>query len=102
MLLLTKANKKALPALKAQAKVADPIVHVKLFNPTGAATWYLLELDPEENLAFALCDLYGDGGELGYVSLDELAAFRGRFGLGIERDLHFIPKPLSEVKAVRA
>jgi hypothetical protein len=27
--------------------------------------------------------------EFGTVSLEELAAYRGRFGLGIERDLHF-------------
>ena len=27
--------------------------------------------------------------ELGYASLSELSAYRGRFGLGIERDLWF-------------
>ena len=30
--------------------------------------------------------------ELGYTSLAEMASVRGRFGLGIERDLHFEPK----------
>jgi hypothetical protein len=31
--------------------------------------------------------------ECGTVSMSELMAFKGRFGLGIERDMHF--KPLS-------
>ncbi|WP_441234503.1 DUF2958 domain-containing protein [Bradyrhizobium sp. 930_D9_N1_4] len=63
---------------------------VKLFNPSGAATWLLTELEPEEpSVAWALCDLGMGCPEFGTVSLDELAGFRGRFGLGIERDLHF-------------
>ena len=34
--------------------------------------------------------------ELGYVSLAELQSVRGRLGLSIERDLHFIAtKPIS-------
>jgi len=35
--------------------------------------------------------------EWGYFSLDELASYRGRFGLGIERDLHFGERRASEV-----
>jgi len=35
--------------------------------------------------------------EFGTVSLTELAEYRGRLGLGIERDLHFTAtKPISE------
>ena len=30
---------------------------VKLFNPTGAGTWYLSELDPETNVAFGVCQI---------------------------------------------
>ena len=30
--------------------------------------------------------------ELGSVRVSDVAAFRGRFGLGIERDRHFRPK----------
>ena len=29
----------------------------KLFNPTGIGTWYLTELDPDTNNAYALCCL---------------------------------------------
>ena len=72
----------------------DPMVRVKLFNPTGIGTWYLTEYDPETRMAFGRCEL--QDAELGYVSMAELVDFRGRFGLPIERDLWFTPKPLSD------
>jgi hypothetical protein len=62
---------------------------VKLFTPDGAATWLLTELDPNGDLAFGLCDLGLGCPELGYVSLTELRAVRGKLGLPIERDEHF-------------
>jgi Protein of unknown function (DUF2958) len=63
---------------------------VKLFNPVGAATWLLTEIDPEdETVAWGLCDLGMGFPEFGTVSLTELAEYRGRLGLGIERDLYF-------------
>jgi Protein of unknown function (DUF2958) len=70
---------------------------VKLLNPCGAATWLLTEIDPDdETVAWALCDLGMGCPEFGTVSLTELAAYRGRFGLGVERDLCFKPRgPIS-------
>ena len=63
---------------------------VKLFNPCGAATWLLSEIDPENHdIAFGLCDLGMECAELGSVSLDELRSIRVSFGLGIERDRHW-------------
>lgn len=63
---------------------------LKLFNPCGAATWLISEMDPDDNdILFGLCDLGFDWVELGYVSLSELEALRLPFGLKIERDLHF-------------
>jgi hypothetical protein len=63
---------------------------VKLFNPVGAATWLLTEIDPDDNtVAWGLCDLGMGFPEFGTVSLTELASCRGRLGLGIERDCHF-------------
>lgn len=73
---------------------ADPdfIPVVKLFTPDAAATWLLTELDPEDpDIAFGLCDLGLGFPELGRVSLRELEALRGPFGLPVERDLHFAP-----------
>jgi hypothetical protein len=42
-----------------------------------------------DGLGFGLCDLGMGEHELGYVSLLELAAVRGKLGLLVERDLHF-------------
>lgn len=62
---------------------------VKLFTPDAAATWLITELDPETNIAFGLCDLGMGYPELGYVSIDEINALRGKLGLPVERDLYF-------------
>ncbi len=69
----------------------DPPPVVKLFMADAAATWLLTEIDPHDHdHAFGLCDLGQGFPELGYVSLAELQSVRGRFGLPVERDLHFI------------
>lgn len=75
----------------------DPFPVVKLFTPDGAATWLLSELDPHDpDVAFGLCDLGLGFPELGTVSLTELAALRGHFGLPVERDIGFVAdRPLS-------
>ena len=65
----------------------EPVV--KLFTPDAQCTWLLTELEPEGDLAFGLCDLGMGEPELGYVSLTELRALRGKLGLPIERDEHF-------------
>jgi hypothetical protein len=74
---------------------------VKFFTPDAGCTWLLTEIDPDDSdRAFGLCDLGLGYPELGYVSLEELSAVRGRLGLPIERDLDFRPsKPLSEYTA---
>ena len=70
---------------------------VKLFTPDGAATWLISEVDPDDpDRLFGLCDLGLGFPELGYVSLAEISSVRGRLGLPVERDLHFVAdKPLS-------
>ena len=65
---------------------------LKLFNPCGAATWLFSELDEDGDTLFGLADLGFGTPELGCSSLAELAAIRLRWGLRIERDLHFRPK----------
>jgi hypothetical protein len=68
----------------------DHVPVVKFFDPTGAATWLITEMMPDEpDILFGLCDLGMGCPELGYVSLSELESVTGRLGLGIERDLSF-------------
>jgi len=94
MKLLTKEILKRLPALYSQENNPDPIVQVKFFDPCGSWTWYATEFDGKD-IFFGMVD--GFEKELGNFSLSELQAYKGRLGLGIERDLYFTPKPLSEI-----
>src|SRR5260221_3333095 len=75
----------------------DHLPVVKFFDPTGAATWLITEMMPDEpDILFGLCDLGMGCPELGYVSLAELQRVKGHLGLGIERDLYFNARfPLS-------
>ena len=98
MMLLTKAILKRLPALYSQDNNPDPMVHVKFFGG-GAASWYVTEYDGKDTF-FGYVDLGPDYPELGYFTLSELQAAKfPPFGLGIERDRYFTPRPLSQVKA---
>lgn len=81
----------------------NPIVVAKFFNPTGAGTWFATEYDPEERIFFGYVSIFGDyNDEWGYFSLDELESYRGRFGLGIEREIHWTPKRAKEVPEIVA
>ena len=64
---------------------------VKWFNPCGAGTWLLSAPDPEypDECGFGLADLGFGTPESGSIGLLELTQYRGPFGLGIERDIHF-------------
>lgn len=94
--ILTDADRICLFA-NALADDCDHIPVVKLFTPDAGATWLLTECDPDEpDRLFGLCDLGHGYPELGYVSLAEITEVRGRLGLPVERDQHFVAdKPLS-------
>lgn len=96
MQLITGEIRKTLLA-NGRVRGRDPVPVVKFFNPAGAATWLIAEMDPDEpDILFGLCDLGMGFPELGSVSLSELERIKGRLGLGIERDLYFKARyPLS-------
>ena len=99
MKLLTQAQKnKMIKNHNNQDGSKDFKAVIKLFDPTGSATWYLSELNPENNVAFGLCKITDE--EFGYVSLDELSTLKVKMGLGIERDLYFTPKTFEEIQEV--
>ena len=70
---------------------ADHKPVVKWFNAGGSGTWLVSELDPEypDECAFGLADLGLGTPASGSIGLLELTEYRGPFGLGIERDIHF-------------
>jgi len=106
---LTKELAKTLPALYSQETNADPMVLCKFFTPDAGWMWFAIEGSPvdangycdtdKEKVDFIFFGLVsGFDIELGYFSLAELERIRGKFGLPVERDLHFQPTRLSEVK----
>ena len=89
MKLLTEEQRTKLLANGARRGDHKPVV--KWCNPCGAGTWLLTELDPEypDECGFGLADLGFGTPESGSIGLLELIEYRGSFGLGIERDIHF-------------
>jgi len=89
---------KGMPTTGAQdGKGRDAIAYLHYFK--GNLDFYITEKDigspddkPEDFQcqAFGLADLFGDGGELGYISIPELLEN------GMELDFHFMPKTLRE------
>ena len=100
MNLMTKKLEKRFDQVGRQEHVKDPIVIAKFFYPAGSGTWYATEYYPDERLFFGYVSIFGDHcDEWGYFSLDELKSFRGRFDLGIERDLYWTEIPASKAIA---
>lgn len=81
-----------------QDKVEDPVVIAKFFNPIGPGTWFATEYYPGERMFYGFVSIFGDHcDEWGYFSLDELESVKLPFGMKIERDIYFEPKPISKV-----
>ena len=98
MKLMTKTLERRFAKIGSQENKKDPIIVAKFFNPTGAGTWYTTEYDSKTRTFFGYVSIFGDwNDEWGYFSLDELQSYKGKFGLGIERDLYFQEQPASLV-----
>ena len=88
MMLLTKALKQQLLRNGLDQKDHQPVV--KFFTPDAQCTWLISEMEEDGDTLFGLCDLGMGFPEMGNVSLTELTSVRGKMGLPIERDRHFI------------
>ncbi|MBX3109960.1 MAG: DUF2958 domain-containing protein [Fimbriimonadaceae bacterium] len=83
-------------------KAEDKVIYARLFALASAATWYVAEFDPEEQLVFGYADL-GDPtcAEWGYVSIAELESLRWLGVPRVELDVHFTPTRFAELKEVQ-
>ena len=115
MKLLTKELRRKIPMLYSQENNPDPMVVCKFFTPWAGWTWFSIEAsaryeedgevkyaplkDADESwdvLFFGwVC---GQENELGYFTLSQLLSVRGPGRIGVERDMYFMPRPLSKVK----
>ena len=99
--MITKEITEQIPALYAQdGKGDEAIVYAKWFCPWNNWRWFATELDQENGQAYGL--VFGHEAELGYFNLNEMEEIRGGIGnmLYIERDIHFTPTTLAEVRKV--
>ena len=94
-LLDDESREKLPPLYSGEEKGLDALAQVKFFTPTSNWTWYASEFNGED-IFFGL--VIGFEIEFGYFSLSELQAVKGPLGLPIERDLHFEPKSLRELR----
>jgi len=104
MLLLTKANRKALPKLYANENLpaSEAVAIVKFFTPDGGWTFYASEFDGEDTFfGYVVSGIDPSFSELGYFSFAKLTDARGPLGLPIERDRHFTPTKLGDISDVR-
>jgi hypothetical protein len=83
-----------MPKTHETANDPDPVAYLHYFN--GGSDWYVFERDMYEEQLQAYCyaclNGWYDSAEVGLVSIEELCES------GVELDLHWTPRPLSEVK----
>ena len=95
--LLTNEQLKSIPNLYETENQEEKICYVKLFLPNSNWTWYIIEIDKQDNnTCFGFVD--GLEQELGYFTIKELENLRGQFGLKVELDSSFTPTKLSKIK----
>jgi len=96
MMLMTKAiTKKAQKQFPRGSDMAQNVV-AKFFDPCGNFTWYLMNQDPTDP-DYLWGIVKGHEIETGSFSLSELSNYKGKLGIGIERDLYFDPVPAKEI-----
>ncbi|WP_425449483.1 DUF2958 domain-containing protein [Dethiothermospora halolimnae] len=85
-------------ALYEQEDKEDPTVYVKFFDIFSNWTWYVMESREQEDGDYLFFGFVaGMENELGYFSLRELESVNKKFPR-IERDLHFKPTLLSNIR----
>lgn len=98
--LLPDELRRSVPSLYSCEGQKDPTVVIKYFSPFSSWTWYVIEGSPEEDDFVFFGFVVGFEGEWGYFTLSQLEEVKGPHGLGIERDLHFTPKPISQIPEI--
>ena len=96
--LLSHEQLQLIPNLYETENQEEKICYVKLFLPNSNWTWYIIEINKQDNnTCFGFVD--GLEQELGYFTIRELENLKGLFGLKVELDISFKPTKLSKIKA---
>ena len=92
---MTKAIKKQAEKQYDLGSDMEQMVVAKYFNPTGNGTWYLMNMDEDEDYCWGIVDLFAI--EMGSFSMRELQSIQLPLNMGIERDKYFEPIKASEL-----
>ena len=95
MKLLTKSITEKAKKQYDEGSDMEQMVVAKFFNPVGSWTWYLMNMEENNDYCWGIVD--GFAVEMGSFSMKELQDTKLQFGLGIERDTSFKPVPASEL-----
>ncbi len=96
--LLSHEQLQLIPNLYETENQEEKICYVKLFLPNSNWTWYIIEINKQDNnTCFGFVD--GLEQELGYFSLSELESISDSYGLKAELDSSFKATKLSKIKA---
>ncbi len=81
--------------------VKDKVVGAHFF--IGAADWWIVEHSKEQpGLMFGYACLGDpDCAEWGYIDFNELAGVKVKPGIEVDFDLHWQPKPVNQIPAIR-
>ena len=93
--LLPEEVAKTLPPLySTEGQGMSAVARVKFFTPDSCWTWYAVEFNGQDTFYGLVIGLER---ELGYFFLSELESVKGPHCLPVERDLYFLPTPLSRL-----
>lgn len=95
MKLLTKKIQERAEVQYKQGSSFKQMVVAKFFDPCGNFTWWLMNKDPKSTYCWGIVS--GFAVECGSFDIDELQQYKGKFGLGIERDKWFTPITAQEL-----
>jgi hypothetical protein len=99
MKLMTKELEDRFTKVGSQEHIKDPVVIAHFFNPTGGGDWFATEYDHANKIFFGYVSIFRDwNDEWGSFSLEELESYKGKLGLGIERDRYFDEMPFSVIE----
>ena len=100
MKLITKEIEKRLekyPLYSQDGKKEDAICLAKFVICVGTWSWYILEANLDEGIAYGIAITGNGEGEYGYINLSELQGLRTKSGIAMERDIFFAPTPLKDI-----
>lgn len=92
-------NKEIMDELHKQFKFSSSLeqnVITRIFDPGSNWQWYIMNADPNDG-DYLWGIVYGFEVEIGSISKSELESLTNRFGLPLERDLHFKKRRAQEI-----